>query len=135
MKIIRNNSGFNLIELLVTVLIVGILASVAAVNYRDRKKEIEYNAAVANVRAVIGAAKNYRLSLNTYPSTFSTAATNSVYGTELVDGVYNAYRVNMIAGSPVSFNVTVRTGPWPYTNYTFNIDGDRIACSGSDCLP
>ncbi len=123
--------GFTLIEILITVTILSILATVAMANYTNTRKKQQYNGAVATVRTIAAVAKSYFLSQGWFPSTGSTAATNSMYGTSVVDGFFNNYRINRIVGPPESFNITVAGGS---ATYTFSRDGARLTCVGADCI-
>lgn len=123
--------GFTLVEILVTVTILSILATVAMANYTNSRKKQQYNGALATVRTITAVAKNYFISQGWFPSTANTAATNSMYGTSIVDSYFNTYRINRIVGPPESFNITVVGGS---STFTFDRNGVRIACAGGDCI-
>ncbi|MFH0940711.1 MAG: prepilin-type N-terminal cleavage/methylation domain-containing protein [Candidatus Omnitrophota bacterium] len=129
-------TGFTLIELLVTVIILAVLASMATVNYSERKKRNEYTSALAQARTIAAAEKAYSLTQTFYVSTGSTVDTNNKLAIKVSDGYFRNYRVNNNTAMPPSFNVTVFSGTASKNaTYTFDSDGNRIACSGSDCLP
>lgn len=77
-KIFTNNSGFSLVELMVTVGIIGILASIAVPNYQ------KYQAKAKAVEAKIQLSKSYsaesfaQISYNTYVSCLNYAGYNPV---------------------------------------------------------
>ncbi|MBI5872569.1 MAG: prepilin-type N-terminal cleavage/methylation domain-containing protein [Candidatus Omnitrophica bacterium] len=127
MKFSKKKS-FTLIEIMVTIIILGALVSFAVPNYLQSKRNTEYKGAVGQVRSIAGVAKDYFLTQGSYPSTSSTANTNSVLGLKISDGYFNNYSVN----SGVSPNVQVTGGSCVYT---FNTDGVRISTSGSGCIP
>ena len=132
----KNRRGFTLIEMMVTIVIIGILASLAFVSYLDRKKKVQYNSAFSQIQAIAAAEKNYYLSQGVYTATTGTSDTNADLGIKLSDDYFKTYKVNAIVGPPASFNVTVFSGTASANaTYTFDRKGTRIACSGSDCLP
>src|SRR5258708_26298337 len=65
----RRVNGFTLIEILVVIVILGILAALIVPRVMDRPDEARATAARADVAAIIGALKLYRLDNGTYPST------------------------------------------------------------------
>ena len=71
MKMKRNlkrNAGFTLIEILVVVTIIGILAAIIVPRIMDRPDQARIVAAKADIRAIQGALKLYRLDNGIYPS-------------------------------------------------------------------
>jgi len=67
-SMLRKHQGFTLIELMVVVVILGILATVAAINIMDRPSEARVVAAKNNIRTLVSALKLYRLDSGNYPS-------------------------------------------------------------------
>jgi general secretion pathway protein G len=61
--------GFTLVELLVVVVIIGILAAAIVPRIMDRPDQARVAAARADIAAIIGALKLYKLDNGTYPST------------------------------------------------------------------
>lgn len=128
--------GFTLIEIMVTIVLISILVSISVVSYVKTKRKTEYDSACGYARTLTGAVKSYFLAMNNIVTTTSTADSNSVYGTRILDGYFQNYSVNNIAGPPQSFNMTVFSGTATQNaSYTFNSNGTRIACVGTDCLP
>jgi type IV pilus assembly protein PilE len=135
-KRVFNQSGFTLIEVLVTVIILTVLVSMAMVNYSEMKKKNEYTSALAQARTIAAAEKSFLLTQGFYTTTTSTADTNSQLAIKVSDGYFSDYRVNNDTATPPSFNITVFSGTVSKNaTYTFDSDGDRISCAGSDCLP
>ncbi len=135
-KRVFNQSGFTLIELLVTVIILAILASMSWGNFRDRKKRNEYISALAQARTIAAAEKSFMLTQGFYTTTTSTANTNSQLAIKVNDAYFSNYRVNNNTATPPSFNITVFSGTASMNaTYTFDSDGNRVSCAGSDCLP
>ncbi|OIO35776.1 MAG: hypothetical protein AUJ74_04710 [Candidatus Omnitrophica bacterium CG1_02_44_16] len=147
MNILRRKS-FTLIEIMVVVIILGILVSLVIPSYIQQKKKTEYKSALAQVKVIAAAEKDYFLTQKSYVTTANTTATNSILGIKIADLVstdslgndvytyFKDYRVNKITGSPATFNITVFSGTASNNAlYTFDSDGNRIACSGTDCLP
>lgn len=64
----RRATGFTLIEILVVIVILGILAALIVPRVMDRPDQARATAARADIAAIIGALKLYRLDNGTYPS-------------------------------------------------------------------
>lgn len=129
-------TGFTLIEVIVTIIILTALVSMAMVNYSGSKKRNEYISALAQARTIAYAEKNFLLTQGFYTTTTSTSDTNSQLAIKVSDGYFSNYCVNNISGLPPSFNITVFSGTASNNaTYTFDSDGNRISCSGTDCLP
>jgi len=64
----RPASGFTLIEILVVIVILGILAALIVPRVMDRPDQARVTAARADIAAIIGALKLYKLDNGTYPS-------------------------------------------------------------------
>ena len=65
----RRTEGFTLIEILVVITILGILAALIVPRVMDRPDQARVTAARADVNAIMGALKLYRLDNGTYPGT------------------------------------------------------------------
>src|SRR6266852_2614300 len=65
----RRANGFTLIEILVVIVILGILAALIVPRVMDRPDQARTTAARADINAIMGALKLYRLDNGTYPST------------------------------------------------------------------
>ncbi len=65
----RRANGFTLIEILVVIVILGILAALIVPRVMDRPDQARATAARADIAAIIGALKLYKLDNGTYPST------------------------------------------------------------------
>ena len=65
----RRIHGFTLIELLVVITIIGILAALIVPHIMDRPDQARATAARADVNAIMGALKLYKLDNGVYPST------------------------------------------------------------------
>jgi len=64
----RRAGGFTLIEILVVIVILGILAALIVPRIMDRPDQARATAARADVNAIIGALKLYRLDNGSYPT-------------------------------------------------------------------
>lgn len=73
MILFKNASGFTLVELLVTVGIVGILASIAIPQFSDYKQKAYDAAAISDVRGVMLAQEAYFIDKGAYGECFGSA--------------------------------------------------------------
>jgi prepilin-type N-terminal cleavage/methylation domain-containing protein len=125
-------AAFSLIELIIVVVVLGIIVGMALVSYNERRKRGEYNTAVAQVRAIVGAEKDYRLTMGSYISTSGTVNTNNLFIIKIFDGYFRNYRVNLGGGT---FTILVDSASGASTAiYTFNSEGEFVSCVGSDCI-
>jgi len=68
LRALRRARGFTLIEILVVIVILGILAALIVPRIMDRPDQARATAARADVNAILGALKLYKLDNGTYPS-------------------------------------------------------------------
>src|SRR6266478_465295 len=66
--LLRRARGFTLIEILVVIVIIGILAAAIVPRIMDRPDQARVAAARADIAAIVGALKLYKLDNGTYPT-------------------------------------------------------------------
>lgn len=120
-------SGFTLVELMVTVMILGILFSIVGVTVFKRIDETKWKTTVIQIRTLESALESYRLDMGDYPS--SDQGLQALRGApDGVDGWFGPY-----------LNKAVPTDKWgrPYI-YRFpgeETDGYEIISYGKDGNP
>lgn len=84
---LNSKAGFTLIEIMLVVVIIGILAGVAAVQFGGRVGQGQENAAKASLHAISLAVKMYELDTGTFPPTLQ-ALMSQPGGANNWDGPY-----------------------------------------------
>jgi type IV pilus assembly protein PilE len=100
---LRKQRGITLIELMVTVVIVGILASVAYPSYLNQMKKGRRAAAQAHLMDIAQRQQEYLLDARTYASTLSTLGITTPAD---VAGFYTVADPVITAGPPTTFTVS-----------------------------
>jgi len=94
-----NKKGFTLLELLLVVIIIGILASLAIVNYAKTKEYVLDKEAISNLKLIQVAEKGYYFDMNTY---YPSSASESN-----IANINDKLKVSLPSGSNRSWNYTV----------------------------
>ena len=82
--------GFTLIELLIVVVIIGLLAAIAIVNFSSVKEKAYDRAAVSDLRNAMVAAESYFASNMTYPSSAEEAGITTSPGVTFTEWTVEA---------------------------------------------
>jgi type IV pilus assembly protein PilE len=102
--------GFTLIELMITVAIVGILASVAYPSYQDYIIRANRSTAQQFMLDIANREEQYLLDARTYTATIGTGGLNLTAPTS-ISGRYT-FSVTVAAGPPLTYTITATpTGP------------------------
>ena len=83
-----HKQGFTLIELLITVLIIGILVSIALPEYKTAIGTSRLSTVMNNVKAIAAALELHHLSMDGYPTDGLNSLDVEVSGCDLVNGTY-----------------------------------------------
>ncbi|MBP3949653.1 prepilin-type N-terminal cleavage/methylation domain-containing protein [Bacillus suaedae] len=127
LKVMKNERGLTLIELLVVIVIIGIIAAIAVVSIGNIMENSRRDAHVANAQQIANAAKLYFatendpdnavtltvLQENDYLGVISDPSTDNAYTGDavtvnLVDGEYRVTLMNYITGSTEDASQLVR---------------------------
>ena len=95
-NLLRNKSGFTMVELMVVVIIVAILAAAAIPFYTANIKKAIRTEAVATLGAIRSAERIYRSEYDGYSNNLTSAQIASVLGVDATDAHYfdiNSYTV------------------------------------------
>ena len=126
--------GFNLLELLIVVVIIGILASIALPNYTKSKEHALGKEAVANLKIIAAAERIAKLETGSYQSCVcSTAAEcsgvtgcNSVLSLDLSANNW-AYTISLDAGSGGFYADADRQGSGGYYNCVWRLQANTVS--------
>ncbi|OGX19136.1 MAG: hypothetical protein A3K83_01220 [Omnitrophica WOR_2 bacterium RBG_13_44_8b] len=99
-------------ELLITVVIVGVLATIGFVNYSSFKESTLDREAKANLRLIVAAERIYRIEVGAYYAAGSNAAINSSFRLMLpVSGTINWNYLTTSSGGSTCAQSTRSTAP------------------------
>lgn len=74
----KRRYGFSLLELLITVAIIGLLSAIALPSYRDYADRVDNGLAVAGVNQVIQALERYYIDYDSFPLTLADAGVGTL---------------------------------------------------------
>jgi type IV pilus assembly protein PilA len=116
---LRENRGFSLIELLVTILIIGILAAIALPAYLGHEKKGEDSDAQSNARNLVS---RVELCFATQESYLDCDTESEIGDTGLAYGS-SPGEVSVVESSPTTYKVTaVSSAKSDGTNHTYTIE-------------
>lgn len=101
-KMIRNEKGFTLIELMVVVLIIGILVAIAIPVFGSAANNARNKACEGNVRTIAGGVAQYQAEYNTIPADVDALVTASFLKDAPVDPHDDAWSYAIDASGTVS---------------------------------
>lgn len=117
----QNARGFSLLELMITLTIVAILASIAIPNYSDYMRKSRRNEAMQALNATRNALEKFRLSQNAYPA--SITAMNAIITSH---GLKNVSGIWMSENSYYVITLTTDVGG-AVTGVTAQVQGSQVA--------
>jgi type IV pilus assembly protein PilE len=97
---IRDESGMTLVELLVTLIIIGILLAIAVPSYFGYEAKATVATAKSNLRAAIPAVEAYYLDHGTYDATSMTFAALRTYDQGMSPGI------SVVSGSDTTYCIS-----------------------------
>jgi type IV pilus assembly protein PilE len=124
----RKNKGFTLVELMITVAIVGILASIAIPAYSDHVAKSRRADAKAALSQLAQAMERYYTEKSTYVGATVGSGANAIFPSEApLDGGTKYYDLSISAQTATNFQVTATPkGPQAGDgNLTLNLDGSK----------
>jgi len=83
---VKSQKGFTLLELITTIIVIGILASIAIANYAPARENFLNKEAIANLKVLQSAQKAHKLDMNYYYASLSISAINQNLKTSLPSG-------------------------------------------------
>jgi len=126
--------GATLIEVVVAVVILGAISTLAGVSYSHRKRRVQYNAVLSNVRTIVNSVKTFYLTTGAYAEGADTDQVNSVFCIRIHDDPlgFQNYQVRN-GSSPNTFRIYVDYKNTLYARLVFDESGTRIGCTGFNC--
>lgn len=122
-KIMKNDKGFTLIELMVVVVILGVLAAVAIPQFAGKSDTAKENAAKADLKTITNALEMYYFDNEDYPDQ-TTLGNLSGIDSDLVPGYLKKLPVDPW-GNQYQYQHTNNSGS--YTLYSTNNGGTSIS--------
>ena len=124
-------SGFTLIEIMVVVVIIGILASLAIPNYMNTREKALDKEAVAGVKLIRAADRQYYVQNETYFPSSGTATLADINGNLSIalSGATWTYSLTRLGGGGINATAVHSGRTWWVTNDT----ADPV-CTGAACL-
>jgi type IV pilus assembly protein PilE len=107
----KNNSGFSLIELMITVAIIGVLASIAYPSYQESIKKSKRSEAKSELLRFSGAAEREYIKNGSYATT--TTSSSNAEG----DPVGTVFTANAEAAKHFDFKIKYQTVPPSFVLY------------------
>ncbi len=101
-----DSKGFNMMELLVVCIIVGILASIAIVKMQGPKEEALTKEAKSNLKLIAAAEKVYRLEIGDYVAASNEGQINDRLRLRLPASANRSWRYRVTKPSAQTFNAT-----------------------------
>lgn len=83
----RNNNGFTIVELIVTVMVIGILASLALFGYNQVQKDARNSQRTAKITVIADALEKYYSKNGEYPSCTAMTQSGSQVATNVLPGL------------------------------------------------
>ncbi len=105
-RVYLRKKGFTLLEMLVTVLIVGVLAAVAVPEYKTAVLNSRLSSVMTNVKTIADSLEVYYLSMNEYPDNDLSNLDVGIGGCTVSDGVYNCTK-----GTAYAFGISAAEKP------------------------
>ena len=131
-KLFKKTSGFTLIEIMVVIVIIGILAALAIPNYVNTREKALDKEAVAGVKLIRAADRQYYVQNETYFPSSGTATLADINGNLSIALTGTTWTYSLTRLGTGGINATaVRNGnrTWWVTN-----DSAEPVCTGAGCL-
>jgi len=96
-------NGFTLVEILMVVLIAGILAAIALLQFAPTKEGALDREAKANLKLVYAAEKIYRTEMNFYVNAANTTTVNDILKLSIPSGSGASWNYKVVDGAATTF--------------------------------
>ena len=130
-KLFKKTPGFTLIEIMVVVIIIGILAGLAIPNYVNTREKALDKEAVAGVKLIRAADRQYYVQNETYFPSSGTATLADINGNLSIalSGATWTYSLTRLGGGGINATAVHSGRTWWVTN-----DTAEPVCTGAACL-
>lgn len=132
MKVVRQDRGFTIVELLIVIVVIGILAAITIVAYNGVQGRARDAQRLSDLKTIMKALEVYKANNGTYPAVVSTAnasgwevSTNGTSAMNFLSALVSPNGVSKVpvdpvnTGDPTNLNPSYNTNEYEYFYYLY----------------